>query len=376
MFNGKRIAVVMPAYNAAETLRKTHEAVVAHGIVDKIILVDDASSDGTADIAEALEKTTLHVHPRNRGYGANQKTCYRLALEAGADVVIMVHPDYQYTPALIPAMASMVSCGLYSCVLASRILGGGALKGGMPWWKYVANRFLTAVDLCETRKELCWRSNRDVPLNLAEYCSTHDAFLVHVSTDYVFSGNRPLFVPSVEGDPPDPISEYGRSKLAGEQAVVECFEGRPSYAILRAAWLYGLDGVDFLGTVLQKTRDNPGRPLPVVDDQFGSPTWSRTLAQQIKVVAEARAPGLFHATSGGHCSWYELACAFLDAIGERHCVVPCTTAEYPTAARRPVNSILENRRLKELGINVFTDWKTELDRFAVEFKESTMPGFP
>lgn len=146
MINGKKIVVIMPAYNAAKTLRKTYEDVIAQGIVDQIILVDDASSDETAAIAKTLPGVLLHVHPANRGYGGNQKTCYRIALENNADVIIMIHPDYQYTPLLIPAMASMISNGLYSCVLGSRILGGGAVRGGMPWWKYVANRVLTAIE--------------------------------------------------------------------------------------------------------------------------------------------------------------------------------------------------------------------------------------
>ena len=143
MLKGQRIVVVMPAYNAARTLRQTYDEVIAHDIVDEIILVDDASNDETAAIARTLDRVRVEVHPKNRGYGGNQKTCYRLALAAGADVVIMLHPDYQYTPTLIPAMASMVTSGLYPCVLASRILGGGALRGGMPWWKYIANRLLT-----------------------------------------------------------------------------------------------------------------------------------------------------------------------------------------------------------------------------------------
>jgi glycosyltransferase involved in cell wall biosynthesis len=146
MFNGKKIVVVMPAYNAAKTLRKTYEEVMAQGIVDRIILVDDASRDKTAAIAETLDGVYMHVHPENRGYGGNQKTCYRLALEENADVVIMLHPDYQYTPSLIPAMASMIANNLYSCVLGSRILGGYALKGGMPWWKYASNRILTLAE--------------------------------------------------------------------------------------------------------------------------------------------------------------------------------------------------------------------------------------
>jgi glycosyltransferase involved in cell wall biosynthesis len=146
MLKGQKIVVVMPAYNAARTLRQTYEEVIAHDIVDEIILVDDASRDETAAIARALDRVRVEVHPENRGYGGNQKTCYRLALAAGADVIIMLHPDYQYTPTLIPAMASMVTSGLYPCVLASRILGGGALRGGMPWWKYVSNRLLTLAE--------------------------------------------------------------------------------------------------------------------------------------------------------------------------------------------------------------------------------------
>jgi glycosyltransferase involved in cell wall biosynthesis len=146
MVHGQKIVVVMPAYNAAGTLRKTYGEVMAQEIVDHVILVDDASGDETVALARTLPQVQVEVHPRNRGYGANQKTCYRLALAAGADIIIMIHPDYQYTPALIPAMASLVASGLYPCVLASRILGGGALRGGMPWWKYVSNRFLTLIE--------------------------------------------------------------------------------------------------------------------------------------------------------------------------------------------------------------------------------------
>jgi glycosyltransferase involved in cell wall biosynthesis len=146
MYTEKKIVVVMPAYNAAQTLEMTHGEVMAQGIVDQVILVDDASSDETSAIAARLPQTKVYVHVKNRGYGGNQKTCYRLALEAGADIVIMVHPDYQYTPKLIPAMASLIANGLYQCVLGSRILGGYALQGGMPFWKYLANRGLTLTE--------------------------------------------------------------------------------------------------------------------------------------------------------------------------------------------------------------------------------------
>jgi glycosyltransferase involved in cell wall biosynthesis len=135
MLNGQKIVVVMPAYNAARTLQRTYDEVMAQGIVDLIIVVDDASHDDTVAIARTLERVLVEVHPENRGYGANQKTCYRLALAAKGDIIIMIHPDYQYTPQLIPAMAALVASGLYPCVLGSRILGGGALRGGMPLYR-------------------------------------------------------------------------------------------------------------------------------------------------------------------------------------------------------------------------------------------------
>jgi glycosyltransferase involved in cell wall biosynthesis len=146
MYFGKKIVVVMPAYNAAKTVVQTYAEVCEQNIVDKIILVDDRSRDNTVQIAKTLPGVTVHVHEKNTGYGGNQKSCYRLALEAGADIVIMVHPDYQYTPKLIPAMASIIANGLHPCVLASRILGGYSLQGGMPAWKYISNRFLTLAE--------------------------------------------------------------------------------------------------------------------------------------------------------------------------------------------------------------------------------------
>jgi glycosyltransferase involved in cell wall biosynthesis len=141
MLNGKKIVVVMPAYNAARTLQRTYEE-IPHAIVDDIILVDDQSHDATVEVSKSLGISTV-LHTQNLGYGGNQKTCYKTALQKGADIVIMLHPDYQYTPKLITAMASLISEGLFDCVLGSRILGVGALKGGMPLYKYVSNRLLT-----------------------------------------------------------------------------------------------------------------------------------------------------------------------------------------------------------------------------------------
>jgi glycosyltransferase involved in cell wall biosynthesis len=181
MIAGKRVCVVMPAYNAARTLRRTVEE-LDRAVVDDVILVDDASADETVAVARALG---LHhvVHPRNRGYGGNQKTCYAEALGRGADIVVMLHPDYQYSPTLVPAMAAMVASGHFDCVLGSRILGVGALRGGMPLWKYVANRFLTAVE------------NLLLGYKLAEYHTGYRAFsrrlletlpLEENSEDFVF----------------------------------------------------------------------------------------------------------------------------------------------------------------------------------------------
>jgi len=181
MISGRRVTVVMPAYNAAGTLRQTTEE-IDRSIVDDVILVDDASGDDTVRIARELGLHHL-VHPENRGYGANQKSCYAEALRRGADVVVMVHPDYQYSPRLIPAMASMVTSGHFDCVLGSRILGPGARRGGMPLWRYVANRGLTFVE------------NLFVGYKLAEYHSGYRAFsrrlletlpLEENSDDFVF----------------------------------------------------------------------------------------------------------------------------------------------------------------------------------------------
>jgi glycosyltransferase involved in cell wall biosynthesis len=144
MLNGKKIVVVLPAYNAAKTLEMTYSE-IPFEFVDDVVLVDDASRDDTAEVAQRLGIRTV-IHEQNKGYGGNQKTCYRTALGLGADIVVMLHPDYQYTPRLITAMASMIAYGEFDAVLASRILGIGALKGGMPRYKYIANRFLTLAE--------------------------------------------------------------------------------------------------------------------------------------------------------------------------------------------------------------------------------------
>src|SRR5437899_10446401 len=179
MINGKRIAVVLPAYNAEKTLEATvHEL---PDLVDIRILVDDHSSDRTVEIAHQLN-LQLFVHDQNYGYGRNQQTCYREALAAGADVVIMLHPDYQYTPLLVTAMASMVAHGVYDVVLGSRIIGGQALRGGMPFYKYVFNRLLTAFE------------NLFLGIKVSEYHSGYRAFSREVLTKLPLLENSDDFV--------------------------------------------------------------------------------------------------------------------------------------------------------------------------------------
>ena len=179
MLNGKRIAVVMPAYNAARTLEQTVRELPE--IVDIRILVDDHSTDETVRVANALGVQTF-IHERNYGYGRNQQTCYREALSADADIIVMVHPDYQYTPLLVTAMASMIAYDVYDVVLASRIIGGGALTGGMPLYKYISNRFLTAVQ------------NLLTGAKLSEYHTGYRAFTAKVLRSLPLAENSDDFV--------------------------------------------------------------------------------------------------------------------------------------------------------------------------------------
>jgi glycosyltransferase involved in cell wall biosynthesis len=182
MYRDQKVIVVMPAYNAAGTLIRTYEEVMRQDYVDHVVLVDDASTDETVRVARSLPNVTVHVHDRNRGYGGNQKTCYQRALDAGADIVVMVHPDYQYTPRLIPAMVSLIGNGLYHCVLGSRVLGGQALRGGMPWWRYVANRFLTAA------------GNLALGAKLSEYHTGYRAFSRSILRQLPLAANSDDFV--------------------------------------------------------------------------------------------------------------------------------------------------------------------------------------
>lgn len=181
MIGDKKIVIVLPAYNASKTLKKTYNE-IDFSIVDEVILVDDKSRDDTVQVGKALGIKHIVEHRTNKGYGGNQKTCYNKALEIGADIVIMLHPDYQYTPKLIPSMAHLISSGLYEVVLGSRILGKGALKGGMPKYKYTANRFLTLTQ------------NILMNAKLSEYHTGYRAFSAHALKTINYNANSDNFV--------------------------------------------------------------------------------------------------------------------------------------------------------------------------------------
>ncbi|MEJ2683672.1 MAG: glycosyltransferase family 2 protein [Candidatus Sulfobium sp.] len=180
MILGKKLVVIMPAYNAESTLRRTY-AEIPHAYVDEVLLVDDASQDSTPEVARELGIRTI-VHVENKGYGGNQKTCYLEALKCNADIVVMVHPDYQYSPRLVTAMASMIASGHYDIVLGSRILGGTALKGGMPLYKYAANRFLTLLE------------NMVLGAKLSEYHTGYRAFTREVLETLPLEENSDDFI--------------------------------------------------------------------------------------------------------------------------------------------------------------------------------------
>jgi len=181
MISGKKIIVVMPAYNAEKTLETTYRE-IPFDIVDDVILVDDASNDNTSEVAKSLNIKHIIKHEKNKGYGGNQKSCYNKALELNADIIIMVHPDYQYTPKLIPTMCTLLNSGLFQVALGSRILGKGALKGGMPLYKYFFNRFLTLLQ------------NFIISQKLSEYHTGYRAFTREVLQKINYMANSDDFV--------------------------------------------------------------------------------------------------------------------------------------------------------------------------------------
>lgn len=222
----------------------------------------------------------------------------------------------------------------------------------------------TQVDKCETEIELARLVNVDGPGFIAEACKAVNAAMVHISTDYVFDGAKEPPDAYTERDEVNPLSVYGKTKLEGERRVAQITD---NHIIVRTAWLYGINGSNFLKTMLRLAMLNPEKQIKVVDDQFGSPTWSLRLALQLERLVQIKGQGIYHATAEGYCSWYELAVYFLKQIEVPFNIVPCTTADYPTAAKRPANSILENARLKRSDNNRMTGWRYGVDHFTARF---------
>lgn len=220
----------------------------------------------------------------------------------------------------------------------------------------------TAVDKAESDAAACDRANRLGPAVLGAACAARGIRLLHVSTDYVFSGDRSVPEPWLEGDDPAPRTVYGETKLAGERALLE---SGADVTILRTAWLYGIYGRNFPRTMLKLARKNPEDSARVVADQWGCPTWSFQLAEQLRAVLTApNAPrGVCHAVNQGYTNWFHFAETFLTLLDVPHHFTPCTTADYPTPAQRPANSILRDARLEEAGLLVMQDWRIALSRF-------------
>jgi dTDP-4-dehydrorhamnose reductase len=227
----------------------------------------------------------------------------------------------------------------------------------------------TQVDLCEIERDEAVRANVTGPRHLALAAARYGVVLLHISSDYVFDGRKPPPSPYVEEDPTGPLSWYGRTKLEGELAI-QGISNR--HLIVRTSWLYGRHGPHFLKRILKLALAPQPPELKVVNDQFGSPTWSYRLAQQLDRLLEAGGQGLYHASAEGYCTWFELARYFLERMGVDKPLRPCPTSDYPTPAARPQNSILENRRLKERGLNLMRPWHVDLDEFVASFREQLL----
>ena len=224
----------------------------------------------------------------------------------------------------------------------------------------------TQVDECETEKAFAWKVNVDGPKNFALCLEKYGGQLVHISSDYVFDGKKKVPNPYVEEDDPHPVSYYGTTKYESEKVVRRISD---RHLIIRTAWMYGAQGHNFLKTMLRLALQPPTNEIKVVNDQFGSPTWSHRLALQIERMIEANARGIYHASAESYCTWYGLTVYFLESMGVSHRVVPCTSEEYPTPAKRPENSILENQQLKKREINIMKPWQEDIDQFVANFRE-------
>ncbi|MGQ9919928.1 MAG: dTDP-4-dehydrorhamnose reductase [Desulfobacca sp.] len=225
----------------------------------------------------------------------------------------------------------------------------------------------TKVDAAEQERALAYAINVTGPRYLAVSLARQGGRLLHISTDYVFDGRKPVPTPYHEDDPPAPLSYYGQTKAAAEEAIRQEMD---DYLIVRTAWMYGCRGHNFLKTMLRLALQETPVQIRVVNDQFGSPTWSYRLAQQLAALIAAGGQGIYHATGEGYTTWYGLATTFFQVMGVDVPVTPITTAEYPTPARRPANSILENQRLKDQGLNLMRPWQDDLEEFVSRYREA------
>jgi len=227
----------------------------------------------------------------------------------------------------------------------------------------------TAVDNCETQQDVCRAVNEQGAAHLAKACRAAGSRLLHISTDYVFDGNKPVPEAYSEEDQVSPLSAYGKSKLAGEQKIARHMD---NFLILRTAWLYGMGGKNFLKTMLRLAVADPKRTVRVVDDQYGSLTWTSSLARQIEKVLDSTMTGIAHATAEEYCTWFAGAKYFLETMEIPFSLAPCSTEEYPTPAHRPTNSIIANNRLKEHGLHVMQSWQHDIDDFVTLYREDLL----
>jgi dTDP-4-dehydrorhamnose reductase len=228
---------------------------------------------------------------------------------------------------------------------------------------------VTNVDECESKKRESERINVEGPRNLAQGAARYEKMIVHISSDFVFDGRKRVPQPYFEDDPMNPLSFYGITKMESELAVKQ---NASDYIIIRTGWLYGIRGDNFIKRILARAIQKDQEYLRVVNDQFGSPTWSFRLAQQIKLLIDRGKEGMYHATSEGYCSRYEWVKYLLERMGLKIPIVPCTSDEYPPAARMPANSILENRQLKTEGLNIMPNWQRDLDTFLDTYAEALL----
>lgn len=230
----------------------------------------------------------------------------------------------------------------------------------------------TAVDLAESERDMAFAINASGPEILAHWCASNECFMIHISTDYVFDGGKPVPNCYVEEDAASPLTVYGASKLEGEMRVARSPGLR--YAILRTAWLYGSSRGNFLAKLVDLYRRGRKEKIKVVNDQFGSPTSLKSMARQIDQIVQHPVEGLYHASANGYCTWYEFARASFLQLGLPDIFAPCSSDEYPAKAARPKNSILCNNALDVLGRNAFSSWQEELSLFIDRNRNGLLSG--